>query len=605
MIRFSEPVYPTGGLSGQGILHLLGTPPFSPLALVLREAGQNIWDARKKRNFIHDPLLRMLVRIRTLKASESEALRAIAISGDGGDDELLPKNDLRRLAGEAGNIRVLEICDFGTLGLMGSVDPQEGLSNFTRFFFSFGDTHADGKSGGTYGYGRSSLYLAGNARTIFVDSLTTDCNGSPVRRFMGSRIGDSYERTIDGRNRRFVGRHFWGAQSETGDGILPLTGLEAERHAASLGLPKRGPGETGTSILIPWPVFQDEDENPISGIHIVEILLENFWPKLVRLPGSINPPMEIYVEDEGRTVEIPDASSHPVYGFFCSALTYARTRDGRCCEPVRVGASQKATGHVSFVPVSREATTENFSVEGAYNRIALMRSSELIVKYLSVPQAAIVNDWAGVFLCSDDSDVRAAFAMAEPPAHDDWIHEGLADRNHKTWVKMTKQRLPEMAMRRFGPAQAVVNPTEEKPPSITEGLDEFSERFLAGDGDAPAQRNPTGGGGGQGRRLSLNPQFVKRHADEHDNIIASFRISKQSGEAVSVRARVDIEGAERDALDEIPQDSRPRIILWRLPSGEVVLGDHCTLSAGGEYLFEVQFRGRYAIKAKCEIIQGA
>jgi hypothetical protein len=346
---------------------------------------------------------------------------------------------------------------------------------------------------------------------------------------------------------------------------------------------------------------ESEKEVQITGKHIRDILLENFWPKLVPLPES-SPPMEIHIEDDGVALEIPNPVTHPVYSSFSNALKFARTRNESYCTSVKVGNAQKVTGHLAF---ELAILPEHGLVKDMCNRIALMRSSELVVKYLPVPQAVVDKDWVGVFLCSDANDIRRAFAMAEPPAHDDWIHEGLTDRNHKTWVKMTKLRLPELAMKRFGPVQTDERQPGVKPPSITEGLDEFSDRFLSGDGDAPAPTSSTGGGGGKGRGLLLKPQLIKRHVDDRNNIIASFGVSKQSGEAVIVCARVDIEGAERNALAEIPQDNRPRVLRWRLPSGEEVPGDQCTLAAGGEYQFEVQFRGRYSIKTKCEIIKGA
>src|SRR3546814_19764434 len=98
--------------------------------------------------------------------------------------------------------------------------------------------------GGTYGYGRSSLYLAGKSRTILVDTLTS----KGERRFMGARIGNSYQREINGRPVRFTGRHFWGKVSEV-RGVEPVRGRSAASLARALGMPERLEGDRGTTLL--------------------------------------------------------------------------------------------------------------------------------------------------------------------------------------------------------------------------------------------------------------------------------------------------------------------------------------------------------------------
>src|SRR3546814_10439966 len=62
--RLSERVGTTGSIQGEGIANLLGRPPFDPLTLVLRESGQNIWDARSRmRSEEHTSELQSLMRI--------------------------------------------------------------------------------------------------------------------------------------------------------------------------------------------------------------------------------------------------------------------------------------------------------------------------------------------------------------------------------------------------------------------------------------------------------------------------------------------------------------------------------------------------------------
>ena len=46
-IRYSEPYQPTGGLAAEGVINQLGRPDIEPLEVLVREAVQNCWDARR------------------------------------------------------------------------------------------------------------------------------------------------------------------------------------------------------------------------------------------------------------------------------------------------------------------------------------------------------------------------------------------------------------------------------------------------------------------------------------------------------------------------------------------------------------------------------
>ena len=45
--RFSEPYNATGGLAAVGVLNQLGRPDIEPLEVLVREAIQNCWDAKR------------------------------------------------------------------------------------------------------------------------------------------------------------------------------------------------------------------------------------------------------------------------------------------------------------------------------------------------------------------------------------------------------------------------------------------------------------------------------------------------------------------------------------------------------------------------------
>src|SRR3546814_7904666 len=79
---------------------------------------------------------RMLVRIRTLDQRQAGVLQRLIESGDDCEDEPLETNALRECLARHDQVRVLEICDFGTTGLDGETDPQSAISRFVKFFRS-------------------------------------------------------------------------------------------------------------------------------------------------------------------------------------------------------------------------------------------------------------------------------------------------------------------------------------------------------------------------------------------------------------------------------------------------------------------------------------
>jgi hypothetical protein len=79
---------------------------------------------------------------------------------------------------------------------------------------------------------------------------------------------------------------------------------------------------------------------------------------------------------------------------------------------------------------------------GPAHHVALMRQAELVVKYLAGPALPTdMIEYAGVFLADVDAD--RVFARAEPPTHDDWVHEFLDVPHEKTYVRVAYRRIEE------------------------------------------------------------------------------------------------------------------------------------------------------------------
>lgn len=612
--RLSEATGALGGITAEGMINVLGRPPFDTLTLVLREAAQNSWDARQRKRDPSAGAPEFEVRIRTLVPSEDVALRRL-FSAQGADDEPSSTNELARELASPRPIRVLEVCDFETTGLCGSVDPREPSDtpcNFRNFFFDLGVAHPASGDGGTYGYGRSALYLASRARTIVVDTLAME-PGILERRLMACRIGHAYERrSFVGGGSRFTGRHFWGRRIE--DGIGPLTGSKAADVAASIGLPNRAECG-GTSIMIPWP---DPPDARINGRWIVEVLLCHLWPKLVS-PDAPSA-MRFRVLDEHIVVPIPSLAFHPVYSLFAAALLSARTRSG-AAGAREIRFRDLVTGHLglevasraevaSTIPASEGADVSGFRspLDGSTRHVALMRPSELVVRYLEVPEARLDGrPWAGVFVCSDEDPVLQAFALAEPPAHDDWIPDRIEDPSDRRLVSATVRRLIPAAVRdAFGKISAS-GETLGPQSSLALAADVFSRQFLTGPGTAASKPSPrpvrrAAASGGQYAKITgpwleilsiVNGERLARYR---------IRVTGLRGHEMLLRAHaeiaIDAPGTDLDLpLDLAP----PQVVCWRHPTGALHLaGAELRMLTDGEVVFDVAFRGEYAIAVKVE-----
>lgn len=602
LIRLSERVPPTGGLNADGFANILGRPALDPLTLVLREAGQNIWDARIRTPGAPPP--RMRVRVRTLTREESETLRQAFSGGDARSAEPLAEDALSRHLAFGAAIRVLEICDFGTVGLSGGTDPTSEQGNFVRFFFDIGTPHTGGGDGGTYGYGRSSLYLAGKTRTILVDTQVH--GGSALRRMMACRLGPAYVKPrLGGSQDRYTGRHFWGGHVQ-GSAVLPLDGEDARSLSAALGMPARGDADSGTSILIPWPDLPAVD----TGRHIAGILLHNLWPKLVDVRGR--PPMEIEVEVDGIPLPIPDPRRHPQYAPFAAALRLVRSRAAEIgVVAITVGRAHETTGHIAIevthaAPVPASPQSEDGAAEHDFalgvHHVALMRPSELVVRYQAYPGVAPDSQWGAVFMCSDEPAIRDAFAASEPPAHDDWVPDRLPDSD-RTIVRVSLRRIRDQVERHFGVNHSPIRPDGIGiGASLAAAADRFAKEFLSGDGTGAVETGGAVGGGG-GDRASLGQFRFDSIRIEDERTIARFVADCPAAAALSVKAVAWVMTGGRSG-EAIPDDIEPPLVLrWNLPDGRWVSGSMCTLSQTGRYGVDVSFKGRYAIDIRHEAVE--
>jgi hypothetical protein len=499
----SEPFSPSGNVAADGVRKLLGAPRLNLLQTLVREAVQNSCDAAK---LGAGP--KVIFRLRQLEPSQMETLAHDLLCDLPGHDET--SGPVRNfLAGEAP--WVLEICDFGTSGLGGptraDIPPKEGeQTDFVDFIRNIGSKRNTELGGGTYGYGKSALYLASKCSLIVVDSETR-CAGEPVRRLIAAQLGEAHDSEANGTRRRFTGRHWWGRLDESGTFVDPLEGEDAADLADRLGFPKRGADARGTSIMILDPDFgAAEDTAKVVGA-IQESLLWYFWPRMMADVGDERR-LEVCVELDGVDQLVPKPENTPPLDLFCQAMRAIR-RNGSSVLPVicsrpdtRVGSLCVEKGHrAERIPFGTGSDT---LFPRTSHHIAVMRPVELVVRYFDsgdpLPQEEF--EWAGVFVTSRDTDVERAFADAEPPAHDDWQPEMLPERSRgRRWVRRALESIRETA-RGVSGGQATATSGHREGPSLAHVADIFGRALGSTNGQGAGVTRDGGGGGGGGSRSS-------------------------------------------------------------------------------------------------------
>ena len=611
---YGERYSPLGNISGKGLGEILGTPTLDPLSVVVRESTQNSWDARRSGS-----RPRIDFRLRDLDAPSIDELSEGILNQ-------LPNNDTGRAhatwLAQNGPRRVLEIADFQTSGLGGPgraniVGIGEEATDFCDFMRNIGSDRDKLLGGGTWGYGKSSLYRASRLTSILVHTRARE-GGATVERFMGCHLSPGYTIRADPGRGKYTGRHWWGRIA--GDGVPdPVEGDAAGSLAAALNMPPRSGGERGTTIWVLDPHLHEDDvASTLSRIE--QAILFNFWPKFI---AAEDHGMDFRLFDGDQPHEIRTPHDVPPLSIFAEAYEKLKAPpstdergDGvyeiRCLKP------KKLLGRLGMAKGIRKPRDPDGLIgvaaplDSTAHHVALMRPAELVVKYH--PVRSLENDdieHGGVFIV--DPEVEDAFAAAEPPAHDDWILENLADRD-KTWVKVGMKRIDEKAeefieWRR--PERDVTGPG--LPLARLAGA--LGGRFLDG-----VEGRRAGGGSGKKRKKGKKKQDdttdlssttpsggrtrnwtcsrpVATGLDSISGVpTAVFTTSIRCEEDIIVQAspRVILEGGMEE---ETATGGRPTVKTWTFDDGTMFHGESCRIDAGheGEIRIHVSIPDRCAI----------
>lgn len=563
-----------GSTTASGILRQLGRPSIDEFTILIREAAQNSWDARRGDSDVH-----FAVRVERL-GDRAATWRELLLPGppahsiEGFEDALRPDSC------------ILVVSDRGTQGLSGPVRaterPAPGERNdFVQFLRNVGEPRDTELGGGTYGFGKGIFYRTSAVRTILADSRIKR-GDSFEERLMGAALGSDYYDAVD---KRFTGRHWWGNITE--DIVDPITGFAGAEIAAALGLPAFDADQTGTNIVILGadlalvaehgsPGFTDTET---LGGHLASAMLWNLWPKFRATSPQAEHAMTFSVHVDGTELAIPSPLEVPALKPFVQAfhsLSGGSMRSYQRSTPPRINCGDIAVG-VALAPASEPAVVHSARpFDGAPRHVARMRQAGLIVDYVEGPSHPdALFCYGGVFRSSVAAD--SYFAEAEPPTHDRWNPEGLG-REARLVVQGAIRFIREDLTRRFG-TQATTSGAHS-----SNGLGNGSRR-LSGlvAGVHATGADPVGSGSRSGGpRIGGTSEIVPAQLigdpwvapyGEALAIFSKVRVEVPAA-LMSIRACLDVvlDGGAREA-EPPPGVSRPRVIRWLAANTRGVVRD--------------------------------
>lgn len=598
--RLSEPFRATGSLAAPGMVNQLGRPDMEAIEVLVREAIQNCWDAHRK----GVESVAVEIGARTLDAAAVALLR----------DRVLPDTPpgLPLAAELTDGLQLLHFADFGTVGLGGPTraDVEGKPRDFVDFVRNIGQPPDTDLGGGSYGYGKAAFYISSKASTIIVDTYSEQ---DQERRLIAYGLGDQFRE--DGK--LYTGRHWWGVLD--GDVPEPFRGDAAAALSAEIGLPERGPEDYGTTVAIIAPdlhlaALDDELDLDSAMVFIAECLLWNFWPKMTAAAGK-QPAMSFRLTVEGEERELEDPRRHPRIAPFVEAMDLLRDpataapgdpfsirRELECHNPKQpVGTLALCQRATSAVPIGELATNGAAATSEGVHHVALMRTAELVVNYWEGPVVPVPQrGYAGVFRCNPDLD--KIFRASEPPTHDAWNSQSLAEARERKFVNACFHRMREItrglvATGSAGPglgAKVPVGRFADRLASLLGGLGGPGSRQVPQPGSGSSGgavggdgNGGTGGGGAGGPRIvQVDEPALRLGAGGEAVIVAPFVLDT---DGVATRLRAGVEVLTTDGKEKEPPIGarEPAVLRWTTPDGATVTGLGAEAGAGADGRWEV------------------
>lgn len=558
-------VFGPGDIDGEGAKRLLGTPNIPAVSVLVRETAQNSWDARTGNHVVT-----FKIHLRQASSAEQGLLRTHVFTGDVGNPGLRASLSKKPLW-------LLEVSDRGTRGLGGPVrndlePPPNTSTDFIDLIFNVGAPRDVHLGAGTYGFGKTITYKVSRCGSVLFWTRTHDEHGNLEDRLIGSAIGSSFSAN----GRRYTGRHWWGRTVD--DRVEPVTGAEAEALGRSLFADGFEGQETGTSLLIVDPDLGGESPEE-DAERLAAAAMWHLWPKMVSGQGQ-RIQMTIEVWFDGVRVDIPDPASHPVLMGPTEGLSAVRAaqqgvgftpRLNTVVYPIWCQRPRKLLGHLAltrFAVTAPSGGADELAPLGLpTSHVVLMRhDAELVVKYEQFARLDHPTiQWSGVF--KPVAQVDDSFALAEPPAHDDWAPESMSDRAQKRDVRVALRRIREMVSEFLRPAGSSDDVIRRVAP-VAALADRLSGLVGGAAGNAPGQRRSGQSSGGVSRRASarVTSSALGELVGGWRRGYACVTVSGPARSTVRVHGSVAV-GVEGGSD---PDDQLTRVLGWsERPRGEV------------------------------------
>jgi hypothetical protein len=204
--------------------------------------------------------------------------------------------------------------------------------------------------------------------------------------------------------------------------------------------------------------------------------------------------MNISVQLNGKPIALPSIEHHPSLSGHAQCLLAVRAvqagsdlRNLRFRYPIEIQEiwlerPLTLLGHLALARYPLPARAESPS-----HSITLMRhQAELVVRYFERQELNVEGfQWAGVF--KPVAEIDDSFALAEPPAHDDWIPQAIQDKRRRREVNVALRRIKEASDRFSSPVRDIM-PDQDTPPSAAHVGDMLADLLGGLEGSAPSTR---------------------------------------------------------------------------------------------------------------------